>query len=246
MLARARTFTIDGLHARPVTVEVDIRPGLPAFTIVGLAGTAVREARDRVRAALLNCGYEFPGRRITANLAPADVPKLGPGLDLALACAVLAASQQIPSERLGRFALFGELSLDGEVRASNGALAVAEATRRAGMETLLLGPGSAREGMLVEGLRVGVVERLSSAARVLAGGEPDPLPECPPTLETVESRGPDFSEVRGQRHAITALLIAAAEATTACCAGRLAPARRCSRSASPRSCRRSHLRRRSR
>ncbi len=100
MLARAHTFTIEGLQTRPVTVEVDIRTGLPAFTIVGLADAAVREARDRVRAAILNSGYEFPAQRITANLAPGDVPKVGPGLDLALACAVLAACGQLPAERL--------------------------------------------------------------------------------------------------------------------------------------------------
>ena len=94
MLARAHTFTIDGLHVRLVAVEVDIRAGLPAFTIIGLADAAVREARERVRAAILNSGYQFPARRITANLAPADVPKAGPGLDLALACAILAASGQ--------------------------------------------------------------------------------------------------------------------------------------------------------
>src|SRR6266403_1486071 len=97
MLARAHTFTIDGLQTRHVTVEVDIRAGLPAFTIVGLADAAVREARERVRAAILNSGFEFPGRRITANLAPGDVPKAGPGLDLALACAVAAARAATPT-----------------------------------------------------------------------------------------------------------------------------------------------------
>src|SRR5438445_12461021 len=92
MLARAHTFTTEGLSVRRVTVEVDIRAGLPAFVIVGLADTAVREARERVQAAIRNSGYEFPSRRITANLAPADLPKAGPGLDLALACAVAAAN----------------------------------------------------------------------------------------------------------------------------------------------------------
>ena len=99
MLARAHTFTIEGLQTRHVTVEVDIRPGLPGFTIVGLADAAVREARERVQAAIINSGYEFPARRITANLAPGDVPKIGPGLDLALACAVLAASRQLQASR---------------------------------------------------------------------------------------------------------------------------------------------------
>src|SRR6202789_2285345 len=107
MLTRAQTFTIDGLQARPVTVEVDIRQGLPAFTIVGLADAAVREARERVRSAILNSGYEFPARRITANLAPGDLPKAGAGLALALACAVLAAIGQLASEPLDRHALLG-------------------------------------------------------------------------------------------------------------------------------------------
>src|SRR5947207_5432450 len=140
MLARAHTFTIDGLQVRPVAVEVDIRPGLPAFNIIGLADAAVREARERVRAAILNSGYEFPARRITANLAPADVPKAGPGLDLALACAVLAASGQLSGRRLGEVALAGELGLDGSVRPARGTLAVAEAARRAGLRTLALAP----------------------------------------------------------------------------------------------------------
>jgi magnesium chelatase family protein len=212
MLARTRTFTIEGLHARAVSVEVDIRPGLPAFTIVGLADAAVREARDRVHAAVLNSGYEFPARRITANLAPGDIPKVGPGFDLALACGVLAASGQIPSERLDTHALFGELSLDGEVRSSHGTLAVAEATMKAGLEMLVLGPARAREATLVEGLRIGVAQRLSSAARVLSGGAPDPLPEPsrPPKAVAATRQRPDLSDVHGRPEAVRALVIAAA------------------------------------
>ena len=213
MLARAHTFTIEGLQTRHVTVEVDIRPGLPGFTIVGLADAAVREARDRVHAAVLNSGYEFPARRITANLAPADVPKVGPGFDLALACGVLAASEQIPSDLLDTHALFGELSLDGEVRASQGTLAVAEATMKAGLRMLVLGPARAREAALVQGLSIGVVERLASAARVLSGGAPDPLPKPTRAPELSASRhSPDLSDVRGQPVAVEALTIAAAGA----------------------------------
>ena len=117
MLARAHAFTIDGFHTHHVTVEVDVRPGLPAFVIVGLVDTAVREARERIASAIRNSGYEFPPRRITANLAPADVPKAGPGLDLPLACAVLAASGQLRGDRLADVALAGELGLDGSLRA---------------------------------------------------------------------------------------------------------------------------------
>jgi magnesium chelatase family protein len=146
------------------------------------------------------------------------VPKAGPGLDLALACAVLAASGQLPAERLAEHALFGELGLDGTVRPSRGTLAVAQATRRAGLRTLALAGGGAREAKLVDGLDVAVVERLSSAVRVLSGGPADPLPDLrlgesgatAARNRRSASAEPDLSEVRGQRHAVRALVIAAA------------------------------------
>jgi len=212
MLARAHTFTIEGLRTRHVTVEVDIRPGLPAFAIVGLADAAVREARERVQAAIRNSGYEFPARRITANLAPGDVPKAGPGLDLALACAVLAASRQLSCERLESHALFGELALDGAVRPSRGTLAVAQATRGAGLEKLLLASAGAREAGLVEDVEVAAVASLSSAVRVLSGGRADPLPQAERRTGggSPTPPGPDLDEVRGQHHAVRALVIAAA------------------------------------
>jgi magnesium chelatase family protein len=223
MFARAHTFTIDGLHARHVSVEVDVQPGLPAFAIVGLADAAVREARERVRAAISNCGFDFPARRITANLAPGDVPKAGPGLDLALACAVLAASEQIPCAGLEGMALLGELALDGAVRGSRGALAVAQATLRAGMGRLALAPASAREALLIDDLRVYGVQTLASAVRVLAGGEGDPLPHPPARRVAREpwtdSRAGDLAEVRGQHHAVRTLVIAAAGAHNALLSG---------------------------
>jgi magnesium chelatase family protein len=219
MLARAHTFTIDGLHTRAVTVEVDIRPGLPGFTIVGLADAAVREARERIQAAILNSGYAFPPRRITANLAPGDVRKAGPGLDLALACAVLVASGQLPQLGLERVVLYGELALDGSVRACRGTLAVAQATQRAGMDMLVLAGARAREAQLIDGLAVSVVEHLQSAVRVLTGGAGDPLPQ-PAAISrragldtlTAPPTGVDLREVRGQHHAVRALVIAAAGA----------------------------------
>ncbi|MEA2140290.1 MAG: magnesium chelatase family protein [Solirubrobacteraceae bacterium] len=211
MLARAHTFTIEGLQTRHVTVEVDVRAGLPAFAIVGLADAAVREARERVRAAILNSGYEVPARRIVASLAPADVPKVGAALDLALACALLAASGQLPSERLDGHVLFGELALDGEVRACRGTLAVAQATRQAGLGRLILGASRAREAGLVEDLEVAVAGRLSSAVRVLCGGEADRLlARAPDPVRRSADAGPDLSDVRGQHHAVRALVIAAA------------------------------------
>jgi magnesium chelatase family protein len=213
MLARAHAFTIDGLHTRHVAVEVDVRAGLPSFTIVGLADAAVREARERIGAAIRNSGYEFPTRRITANLAPGDVPKAGPGLDLAIACALLAASDQLRRERLDSVALFGELGLDGGVRPAHGTLAVAQATRRAGLAAIALAGEGAHEASLVEGLEVAVVEHLTSAVRVLSGGEADPLPSPRAVAGRVSCAGaaePDLADVRGQHHAVNAIVIAAA------------------------------------
>jgi magnesium chelatase family protein len=230
MLARAHTFTIDGLRTRHVTVEVDVRRGLPGFTIVGLADAAVREARERITAAILNSGYEFPARRITANLAPGDVRKAGPGLDLALACAVLAASGQLPLQELDRIALFGELALDGAVRPVRGALAVAHATQRAGVRRLALAAGCAREARLIEELEVTVVEHLRSAVRVCSGGPGDAFPDVAAAKRAgIDSGagaapspglpGADLSEVRGQQHAVRAIVIAAAGAHNALLSG---------------------------
>ncbi len=217
MLAQAQTFAVDGFDTRPVTVEVDVRPGLPAFTVVGLADAAVREARDRVRSAIVNSGYEFPGQRIVANLAPGDVKKVGPGFDLALACAVLAASGQLPAERLERAALFGELSLDGGIRPCKGTLAAAQGTARQGLQTLVLGAERAREAMLVLGIEVAVAERLESAVRILKGGSADPVPPASsssPPASSLQPSSPalDLADVQGQREAVQALVIAAAGA----------------------------------
>ena len=129
MLARATTFTLLGIDGIRVTVEADIHTGLPSFTIVGLADAAVQESRERVRAALVNSGFEFPLRRITVNLAPADLRKAGPGFDLALAAGLLAASGQVPPDRLAGHAFCGELGLDGSVRRVRGAIAMADAAR---------------------------------------------------------------------------------------------------------------------
>jgi magnesium chelatase family protein len=217
-------FTIDGLQVLGVSVEVDIRAGLPAFTIVGLADTAVREARVRVQTAIRNSGFEFPARRITASLAPGDVRKAGPGLDLALACAILAASEQAPRERLATHALFGELGLDGELRACHGALAVAQASAESGFSSLVLPSTQAHEAQLIEQLRVAPASQLSSAVRILRGGPAD-APRRPsahggadsrrgPGLRALLGPGPerDLADVRGQHHAVEALLTAAAGA----------------------------------
>ena len=160
MLARVITFAIDGVQPRKVWVEVDIRNGLPSFTIVGLGDTAVRESRDRIHAAILNSGFKFLDRRITANLAPASLRKAGPGFDAAIALALLAASEQVPVAALREIAVFGELSLGGELRDSPGVLAVAEGARRAGCARLFVPRQRAREAALVGGLQIVPVRQL--------------------------------------------------------------------------------------
>ena len=216
MLARVATFAIDGLEPRPVSVEVDVRPGLPAFAVVGLADAAVREARERVRAAILNSGFQFPLRRITANLAPAHLPKVGPGFDLALALAVLAAGGQVPAHALDRWAVFGELSLGGQLRAGGGALAVAEGARRAGLRGLVLAEERADEAALVEGIEVagarsleGVVELLRAPGSRRRGAAARPPPRTRPHGDG-DGAGPDLADVRGHHIAADALIVAAA------------------------------------
>ena len=208
MLARLATFAIDGVEPRQVWVEVDIRSGLPTFTIVGLGDTAVRESRDRVRAAILNSGFDFPNTRITANLAPAFLRKVGPGFDSALALAVLAASGQVPAGELRSYAVFGELSLTGEMRDSPGALAVAEGALRAGLSRLIVPRQRAQEAALVEGLEIVGVTTLSQAAEVVTGAAPPPLPERTPRPRTDPE--PDLADVRGHQAPLLALQIAAA------------------------------------
>jgi magnesium chelatase family protein len=211
MLSRVATFAIDGIDPRPVWVEVDIRPGLPAFCVVGMAGKAVREARDRVRAAILNSGFEFPARRITANLAPASLPKVGPGFDAGLAVGLLAASGQCAAEELHRWAIFGELSLGGELRPCRGALAAAEGARRSGLVGLIVARERAAEAALVEGIEIAAVDSLRGAAAVLAGERP-PEPPSPPQAESAHPSedAPDLSDVRGHELPLRALEIAAA------------------------------------
>ena len=209
MLARVATFAIDGVQPFQVSVEVDIRSGLPAFTVVGLGDTAVRESRDRIRAAILNSGFKFPEGRITANLAPAFMRKAGPGFDAALALAVLAASGQVPADALTEYAVFGELSLGGELRDSPGALAVAEGARGSGCARLIVPRTRGREAALVEDLQIIAVASLRAAADVLAGGAAPSLPGASPAHGPGPCE-PDLSDVRGHEAPLLALEIAAA------------------------------------
>jgi magnesium chelatase family protein len=210
VLATTRTFTLDGIAARPVRVEVDVRRGLPAFSVVGLPDPAVREARERVRAALANCGFEFPLRRIVANLAPASLRKAGPGLDLAIAVALLIASDQLEWERLARLALVGELALDGSLQPVPGVLAIAEAARELGSEAIVVPADNGAEAALAGEIEVIGVESLAQVP-MLASGEWVPERPAPLRLSlTGREDAPDFADLRGQPHLRHALEVAAA------------------------------------
>ena len=210
MLATARTFTLDGISARPVRVEVDVHRGLPNFTIVGLPDAAVREARERVRAALVNCGFEFPLRRIVVNLAPASLRKAGPGMDLAIAAALLSASEQLEWEGLARVALAGELALDGSTRAVQGALAMAEAAREGGAEAIVLPSENGPEAALAEGIEVVPVEALGQLPALVKGEWDPPRPQPLPLQLDPSPGAPDLADLRGQPHLRHALEVAAA------------------------------------
>jgi magnesium chelatase family protein len=210
VLATARTFTLDGISARPVRVEVDVHRGLPNFTIVGLPDAAVREARERVRAALVNCGFEFPLRRIVVNLAPASLRKAGPGMDLAIAAALLSASGQLEWEALAKVALAGELALDGSTRAVPGALAIAEAAREGGAEAVVLPAENGSEAALAEGISVIGIETLGQLPAFVAGEWEPPCPRPLPLRLDAPGGAPDLADLRGQPHLRHALEVAAA------------------------------------
>ena len=210
MFAIARTFALIGVSAEPVHVEVDIGGGLPSFTIVGLPDAAVRESRERIRSALVNSGFKYPQHRITANLAPADVRKAGPGFDLAIAAALLVASGQLPQAVLDRYALAGELALDGAIRPVPGALAMAEGAREWGMRGVAVAPGDAGQAALVSELEVVPVDRVTNL-RELAEGSIEPAPPASPA-EVPSDDLPDLEDLRGHPALRRCLEVAAAGA----------------------------------
>lgn len=210
MLASVATFAIEGVDSVEVTVEVDVRRGLPAFTVVGLPDPAVREARERVRAALLNSGLEFPLKRLTANLAPADLPKSGPSFDLALAIALLGASGQVPADALGSYAVCGELSLSGALRPVPGALALALGARGVEGRRLIVPPENAAEAALIEDVEVLGVPSLWQMAEVLRGRHAAQRARPAPRRRPGAEEELDLADVRGQGDARRALEIAAA------------------------------------
>lgn len=207
-LAILHSRALDGIQAHEVTVEVHLANGLPSLSIVGLPELAVRESKDRVRGALQNSHYEFPTRRITVNLAPADLPKEGGGFDLPIALGILAASGQIPAQSLADYEFAGELALSGALRPLRGILPLALATRASG-RALVVAKDNAEEAALVQGIRVHPANHLLEVCghlqqRALLPIQPRPASDEKPT------QYPDLADVRGQDQAKRALLVAAA------------------------------------
>ncbi|HLO62790.1 MAG TPA: YifB family Mg chelatase-like AAA ATPase [Azonexus sp.] len=207
-LAVAHSRGLDGLNAPPVIVEAHLASGLPSFALVGLPDTEVKEARDRVRAAIVNSGFEFPAKRITVNLAPADLPKESGRFDLPIALGILAASGQIPAAQLADYEFAGELSLSGELRPIRGALAMALQTSN-GSKAFILPEESAREAALTGSAHILAARSLLGVCAHLADRETLPAAEAAPDTQRRPAIA-DLAEVRGQIQAKRVLEIAAA------------------------------------
>jgi magnesium chelatase family protein len=212
VLARVRSAALLGIEAYPVEVEVDLATGLPAFATVGLAQGAVKESRERVNAALANSGYEVPLKRVTVNLAPADIPKDGSAFDLPIALGVLVASDQVDGAGLGDQLCAGELGLEGDLRPVRGALSMALAARAAGCRGIILPEANLAEASVVEGLEVRGGRTLADVTAHLSGVKVLPPARSTPALRSGEDRleAADFADVRGQAAAKRALEVAAA------------------------------------
>lgn len=207
MVARCRTSVIDGVHARPITVEAVVGAGLPGITLVGLVDTAVRESRERIRTAFDHAGLEWPRTKITVALLPASMPKRGSGFDAAIAVSILAAEGQVPPEAAAIACILGELGLDGRLHPVSGVVAAALALRESGVR-LLVPVESVGQAALVTGVDVGGVRDLAHLVRVLRG---EALPEDGPgAQDAADPRIPDLADVRGQAEARRALEICAA------------------------------------
>jgi magnesium chelatase family protein len=208
MLAAIRSAAVLGIEAFAVTVEVDAAPGLPGWTMVGLPSGSVKEARERVGAALVNAGFTLPPRRWTVNLSPADVRKEGTAFDLPVAIGVLVASGQLDAASVEGLLFAGELGLDGTVRPIRGALPLARAARDTEARALVLPAANANEAALLRGMRLAPCRTLGDLVAALRAGHLPDAPVAPPALE-LEDRA-DFADVVGQRIAKRALELAAA------------------------------------
>jgi magnesium chelatase family protein len=219
MLFKTLSAAVYGIDAYVMDVEVDLSPKAgdslaPSFTMVGLPDAAVRESRERIRAAINNCGLFFPIHRVTVNLAPADIKKEGSGFDLPIAVGILGANGDLKCESLNDTVIVGELSLDGRVRPIKGALSIAVATRAGGARRLLLPEENAQEAAVVRGVEVYPVASLRAVVELLNSDTP-PAPleiEVESLLAHLDDYAEDFREVRGQAHAKRAIEVATAGA----------------------------------
>jgi magnesium chelatase family protein len=211
MLATVLSSAVHGIDALLVEVEVDIASGLPQMAVVGLPEGAVKESKDRVRAALKNSGYEFPQRKITINLAPADIKKEGSAYDLPIGLGILAASGKLAPQRLGEYSILGELSLDGRVKPIRGALPIAAAASEKGLRGILLPPDNAQEAAVVRGVDIIPVNTLAEAFEFLRDERPiNPVRvDLGMLFAAAAHYDVDFSEVKGQEHVKRALEVAA-------------------------------------
>lgn len=211
MLATVKSYGLSGLEGYPVAVEVDSSPGLPRWEVVGLPDAAVKESKERVRAALKNSGFEYPQGRIIVNLAPADLKKEGPIYDLAIAIGTLAASGQLKLGEFSDAAFMGELSLDGKIRSVSGILPMAIDARQRGIQKMVVPRANAREAAYVSGLQVLSAATLQELAAVLNGEAPAILERASEFISGAHAgSGVDFMDIRGQESAKRAMEIAAA------------------------------------
>jgi len=211
MLAKVSSASLIGIEAYVVDVEVDISPGLPAFVTVGLPDTTVRESKERVRAALKNCGYEFPSRKVTINLAPADRRKEGSAFDLPISLGLLANSGFFPLERIRDYLFMGELALDGRLKPVKGVLSAAVIAKKKGFKGIVIPKVDEKEAALVPGLNIYGMENLVQVVEFLR--TPEDVTPCRYSLEELlpqQDYQVDFQEVRGQQHVKRALEVASA------------------------------------
>ena len=212
MLAKLSSMAVLGIDAFDIGIEADITEMLPSFTIVGLPDGAVRESRERVMSAIKNCSYEFPARKVTINMAPADMKKEGSAYDLPIALGLLIASNQISVENADKYGVVGELSLDGTVKKVRGMLSMALCARDIGLAGLIVPRDCAQEASVAEGLHIYPVDNLTDAIDFLTGSaELEPYKsDIPALFNTAKQYTIDFEDVKGQEHIKRSLLVAAA------------------------------------
>lgn len=211
MLAKIKSYALDGLKGYSVDVELDVNSGLPGYEMVGLASTATKESKERVRSAIKNSGFQYPAKRIIVNLAPADTKKEGPVFDLAIALGLLIASGQIESKLYKEFVVIGELSLDGELRHVNGIMPLLISAMQQGCKKFIIPSANEREASYIDGIEVYALDRLRDAVEFLSGVIFDPVPTSDYEASCQQhGYGVDFADVKGQTVAKRALEIAVA------------------------------------